>query len=800
MQNLLFSHFHLICSISSILVMIFSFIIVFIEIYYTEKLSRISIILICKYLFLLFVFFLHLCFSINNQLNIFYSYSTKVISSFCISNIFLLQVAMNIQYYLNLRNPCYILKYIFNNELGVFLFIFIILVTSILIAILPYFFQSDVTTLYDFVLPENNYNYFDVYFQDNKLLSPLIIIEFLGMFYLFFQIRKFYRNLKEKSLEHLKYANAIFLTINILYLAFGLFLLIMKFCFDDIHNQIPHLIFILLSVCDSYLNTYRIYHSGYYYYYLNKTFIGYVFNILFFGCCNRKTSFHKNRDLSTSKHTQSINNFYYLKNYIIEDYILDTLDFILQSITTGLSIVYEDFRRQTYYFKSKIDLLSVENERIKANPEISNNSTESNLLSINDSEEKDESKNNNEKEEDESTSNMNSLYNFFKVCSRSFIGDKSENDLFSFNNCEDANVIIAPIFVNESIESINLYKINKHEIIKSLLSHKFLSLLLTNSKRIFFKNVNNLIISTYDSKYLIELHTDIKISSSFNNLLRNYFQYLNYGNLNSFLCVLIGVFRVKINNFKEIVIFLSQNPLVEKIPGVYYNYWEIMKFNLESRRFMKLVSSKDNDTFIIMPNNEDNSITLSKDKHHTFYLDDFGIFKQTIKNDLIFLKSISSNNFCLILLYYELENKIINKNSIFAEQKTKLNYDLPSSLFKGNSQDTGKNQKLTLSPPNSNNSNKPDNTIINEKSDDSIDKEIIINNDIKKKTDDISNISDFSNNSKSMIIQNGFDASFNNYRGLLYFRWDNIFCTKKCSCDQNFYTNYINYIMKYFSN
>ena len=800
MQNLLFSHFHLVCSISSILVMIFSFIIVFIEIYYTEKLSRISLILICKYLFLLFVFFLHLCFSIHNQLNIFYSYSTKVISSFCIANIFLLQVAMNIQYYLNLRNPCYILKHIFNNELGVFLFIFIILVSSILIAILPYYFQSDITTMYDFVLPENNDNYFNVYFQDNKLLSPLIIIEFLGTFYVFFQIRKFYRNLKEKSLEHLKYANAIFLIINILYLAFGLFLLIMKFCFDGIHHQIPHLIFIFLSVCDSYLNTYRIYHSGYYYYFLNKTFIGYVFNILFFGCCNRKTSFPKNRDLSTTKHTQSINNFYYLKNYIIEDYILDTLDFILQSITTGLSIVYEDFRRQTYYFKSKIDLLSVENERIKANPEISNNSTESNLLSINDSEEKDESKNNKEKEEDESTSNMNSLYNFFKVCSRSFIGDKSENDLFSFNNCEDANVIIAPIFVNESIESINLYKINKHEIIKSLLSHKFLSLLLTNSKRIFFKNVNNLIISTYDSKYLIELHTDIKISSSFNNLLRNYFQYLNYGNLNSFLCVLIGVFRVKINNFKEIVIFLSQNPLVEKIPGVYYNYWEIMKFNLESRRFMKLVSSKDNDTFIIMPNNEDNSITLSKDKHHTFYLDDFGIFKQTIKNDLIFLKSISSNNFCLILLYYELENKIINKNSIFAEQKTKLNYDLPSSLFKGNSQETNQNKKLTLSPPNSNNSNKPDNTIINEKSDDSIDKEIIINNDIKKKTDDISNISDFSNNSKSMIIQNGFDASFNNYRGLLYFRWDNIFYQKKCSCDQNFYTNYINYIMKYFSN
>ena len=218
------------------------------------------------------------------------------------------------------------------------------------------------------------------------------------------------------------------------------------------------------------------------------------------GFFNRNISFPRNGDLKTTKHTESINNFYFFENYIIEDYILDTLDFMLQSIMTGLSIVYQDFRKQTYYFKSKIDFLSVENERIKTNQD---NSAVSNLLSsIND--EKEDS-NNNEILEDESTSNMNSLYNFFKVCSKSYIWDKSENDLFSFNNCEDANIIIAPIFVNESIESMNLYKINKHEIIKSLLSHKFLSLLMTNSKRIFFKNINNLIISTYDSKFLIEL-------------------------------------------------------------------------------------------------------------------------------------------------------------------------------------------------------------------------------------------------------------------------------------------------------
>jgi len=62
-----------------------------------------------------------------------------------------------------------------------------------------------------------------------------------------------------------------------------------------------------------------------------------------------------------------------------------------------------------------------------------------------------------------------------------------DNDLFSFNYCGDANIIITPLFVKESLESINLYKILKHDIINSLLSHKFLSLLMTNSKKIFFK-------------------------------------------------------------------------------------------------------------------------------------------------------------------------------------------------------------------------------------------------------------------------------------------------------------------------
>ena len=81
----------------------------------------------------------------------------------------------------------------------------------------------------------------------------------------------------------------------------------------------------------------------------------------------------------------------------------------------------------------------------------------------------------------------------------------------------------------------------------------------------------------------------------------------------------------------------------------------------------------------------------------------------------------------------------MNKNSIFIEQKTK--FDLPSTLIKSNdlknfSEETLKNKKLALSPPNNSSSQKRHGTInINEANEDINDNEIMINIDIKKVTD-----------------------------------------------------------------
>ena len=456
---------------------------------------------------------------------------------------------------------------------------------------------------------------------------------------------------------------------------------------------------------------------------------------------------------------------------------------------------------KNYHFKSKNDFLSIESEENNSSGKIDvSDNGENNYKNILTTNGQNVSNENNE-EEDLSNS---STYNFFKENSQKLINDKLENDLFSFNLYGDANISITPLFVNESKESINLHKINKLEIINSLLSNKFLSLLMTNSKKIFFKKLNNLIIKTYDNKLLIEMHTDIKTSNAdFENLLKNYFFHINHSNRNSFLCVLIGVFKVKINNLKEILIFLSKNPFIENIPRDFYNYWELMQFNIDKKIFNKILSSKDADSFIV-PQNGESLLSLTRN-NNLFQLEDFAFFQETIQNDIFFLKSIASSNFCLLILYYELEsNKNISSNSIFSKIINKLNNDSNSTLG------ILKNRKLNLSSLNysssnntNNNSSDSNNISVNKNNNAYLfnepDKEIFLNPEIKNKMDDnISDIPPLSNELKK-IIKNGFESSFNNYRGILYFRWDNIFYQNKTKQKTRFYSDYIEEVLKFFS-
>ncbi len=804
-NNISNTGFHLFTSIISSIEIILSSLIFSTLIYYNKRISRVDLLIISKHIFYTFIYSLFLFFSIQKQIYIIdesYNYSTNTISCFYVSLLYELHFAINIEQYKAIRNPCFVFKYMINNKYKISKHFFYSLAISLFVTIFPYFIQSEKEGLYNyfFMLTENDY--FDISITKNFLLSPLIILSFLFLLYVYFQIKLFYCNLREKSLLHLKNVNKLLLIANILYLIFAGFLLFMPL-FSKYTNvsRIIQVLFYILSISDTYLFILKIFRSGFYYYYLNKTFIGFIFKILCCcRCCFGGFYFPQNTNslttTLTTKHTQSIYNFYSYLDYIVEDYILDSLDFILQLITSGLSIVYKDLEDKIYQFKSKNDFLTIEKAAHNRISENNNNSEiKNNIININDI-----SSNSEDNNEEDELSKMSSTYNFFKVFSKNILNDKLENDLFSFNSYRDANIIITPLFVKESIESINLYKINKQEIINSLLSHKLLSLLMTNSKKIFFKQLNNLIIKTYDNKLLIELHTDIKVDNNdqFKTLMKKYFNHLNYSNINTFLCVLLGVFKIQINHLKEILIFVSKNPFIENVPRVFYNYWELMRFNYDKKKFNKLLSSKDGDSFIV--SSKDDSF-LSLTINNLFQIEDFEFFFDTIKNDIKFLKSISSSQFTLLILYYEFEtNKHTSnhksKDSIFNKGRIKLINDSNSD---------NKNRKISLSISNTssdNNSinNNNQNNIINNNLFDDNDKEVFISNENNKKMDDLSEIPYISNESKSLIMKNGFESTFNNFKGILYFRWENVFYQNKNISDDRFYINYVNELIKFFSN
>lgn len=803
-QNKENNEFDIFSSIICCIEILFSSLLFCTLIYYKKKLSHIDLLIIGKNIFLALIFSLFLFFSIHKQIYDIdkeYNYSTSTLSCLYISLLYNLQIAINVEQFKAIRNPCYVIKYMINNKYNIYYHFLISFIISLLITFIPYFFQKELNNIYDYFFALTESDYFDVSITKNVILTPFIIITFFGLLYLYFKIKLFYLNLKEKSLLHLKYTNLCLLIANSFYLAFAIILLFIPILKKVANiSKIIQVLFFFLSLSDSYLFIFKIFLSGFYYYYLNETFIGFIFKCLCgFGCFFGNVSFPKDSNLiasMTTKHTKSIYSFYSYIDYVLEDYILDTLDFILHATTAGLSIVYKNMEEKTYHFRSKNDFLSIESAYNNLTSENDNSDNYVNtILNINDI-----VSDTNENNEEDDNSNLNSTYNFFKLNSKSMFIDKLDNDLFSFSYCGDANIFITPLFVNDSIETINLYKVNKYDIINSLLSHKSLSLLMTNSKRIFFKKLNNLIFKTYDNKLLIELHTDINSNNDdFNDLIKRYFNHINYENINSFLCVLLGVFKIKINNLKEILIFVSKNPFIENVPRDFYNYWELMRFVTDKKRFLKELSSKDRDSFIISPSKE-SFIIDTNNNHNVFQLEDYQIFHDTIKNDIEFLSSIFSSDFSLLILYYEYEtNKNISKESKFTNIKNRNTNDSNFDFLKIkiNNNDSG----LNFSSDNnySNNSNNiQDNIIITNNMFDS-EKEVIINGEGKKKIDEISDIPLYSNDSKSLIMKNGFESTFNNYKGIVYFRWDNVFYQKKKGLKETFFSDYMIEVIKYFS-
>ena len=99
--------------------------------------------------------------------------------------------------------------------------------------------------------------------------------------------------------------------------------------------------------------------------------------------------------------------------------------------------------------------------------------------------------------------------------------------------------------------------------------------------------LKNTSIKTYDKNFTLDIFdTDDNDISAFekgtNNILANlldkYFIYIHGKGINgTFIPSLVGVFKIKINDFKTLLILVTKNSLVENVPKESFSYWQLLR-------------------------------------------------------------------------------------------------------------------------------------------------------------------------------------------------------------------------------
>ena len=221
-------------------------------------------------------------------------------------------------------------------------------------------------------------------------------------------------------------------------------------------------------------------------------------------------------------------------------------------------------------------------------------------------------------------------------------------------------------------DSENENKINRSSISSAL--NTFLpyhSILSCNAKEEYFLHLKNMTIKTYDKQLTFDIFesNDDDISVNINNsnkkiaiLLDKYFDYIKgVGVMGTFLPILIGIFKVKINSFKTMLIYISCNSLIENSPSNTYSYWQLIRFSLSNTK--KVSSSKYRHNVLIgddlifdrkyaLPSvKEDNDPSYNKIEIKNYFN-----FEETIKHDITFLNRCGTKHSNLLLMYFEYEN------------------------------------------------------------------------------------------------------------------------------------------------
>ena len=225
----------------------------------------------------------------------------------------------------------------------------------------------------------------------------------------------------------------------------------------------------------------------------------------------------------------------------------------------------------------------------------------------------------------------------------------------------------------------------------------FWSLLAANVKEEQFNNLNNTSIKTFDKNFTLDIFDTDDEEININNkikindlavLLDKYFTYINAkGIKGTFIPSLVGVFKIKINDFKTLLVFVTRNSLVENVPKNYFTYWQLIQFS--RYKPTKVGSSQNNDTLVKDDPIFERIFQIETKKenpdYNKIFIKNYIDFTETLKKDILFLKEIGAQSFNLLLMYYEYENtkKHENQGTIKIRKTNDGAEFIEESLIKG---------------------------------------------------------------------------------------------------------------------
>ena len=652
-----------------------------------------------------------------------YSYIASNFLFNCFFMILLLyNFLMTLEFYNTFKNPAHYFNSLFKLNKFNYLHEFIIIISGI------------VTLVLDFVI---NYSKLDEETDKNKdniimsylILMPewepfvIIIISIISMILyckMKSQINSFYFNKSDKVIKEINKRSMNYL-LYLIYGCFHLFPLIIKVLNkddmnSDFFNFFSTIFFYVVIFDDFIIHISIISTTKFCEYTLRNTLLGF-FCTWFYkpkrksfmssqnSSINNKTDLTSfQNDLSSSYSSLISNSIYdrelvsiYKNGIFLEDYYLGYFDQILNIIAASLYQVYN-----SKYFSTQANEQNL-TKKLKI-PDISaigGNMKDTSVSAIGT-----KTAVNAKNEVGEDTVKFTMIKNIETDDLKRF-KDVLENKFLIKNKNNFLNIRINSFLTPRCVESIYDQKIKGKNIGNSLLSHmilsnisknrnpenpnaNFWSLLASNSKEEYFNKMKNISIKTHDKNFTLDIFdtddNEINFSNPLYQLLDKYFTYIHGKGINgTFIPSLIGVFKIKINNFKTLLVFVTRNSLVENVPKSHFSYWQLLR--IIKGKPQKVASSQFNSNNFFIKDDPifERPFQIESIKENPNYnkiaIKNLNDFQNIISSDVEFLRQVGAKNFDLLLMYYEFENtqkhekqgaikiKQTNKGTEFIEEK-----------------------------------------------------------------------------------------------------------------------------------